>query len=467
MGIRSFIKRKILRKDGDGPSEEDEAMTLHSLLQSPGSAGLMESPSSDAGDPPIFKQSGLGNKRKTKPPKKAQNKSGDAEKSGAYEDTNRKIHRIKSGGMTEEEKMMFLNNALTRTLPKQKPKGPPIRQAIPGMEDVSSEGSKKTKGRSRDAKTGTKVAPAEISVASLMMDGKMKNEEAKRKYMDSITNPDRFAGFSSMQPRQPSTAPIQAGKEDALSTGDDQGEGIVGEEVAQSVQDSNQADDTDFSQMKRQIAEDRALLNPDKNKQEQSAAREAVESILSMISSNNEKKKTSADTSSSEAATPDTGLASRLEQAAHEQERREAEARVLAEKAKENERQAQAELQKQREQEFQRREEERMEKARKQAEAIRAEEEQKEEKIRAELEARQAAQDAYWAKQLKKENARVDRSKPVEIKEKGKEFARDTLGRIEQNAARGARDNGGVVSGKNEVLKRVRVCLSVCILLFS
>ena len=332
------------------------------------------------------------------------------------------------------------------------------------MGNVSIEGSKKTKGRSRDAKTGTKAAPAEISVASLMMDGKMKNEEAKRKYMDSITNPDRFAGFSSMQPRQPSTAPIQAGQEYESSTGDDEGDGIVREEVAQSAQESAQTaqtDDTDFSQMKRQIAEDRALLNPDKDKQEQSAAREAVESILSMITSNNEKKSSSdakVNTASSEAATS-ADLASRLEQAAHEQERREAEARVLAEQAKEKERQARAELQKQREQEFQRREEERMEKARKQAEAIRAEEEHREEKLRAELEARQAAQDAYWANQLKKENARDNRSKPVEIKQQGKDFARDALERIEQNVSRGAKnDNSGVANGEEAVLKRVRAC---------
>ena len=118
MGIRSFIKRNILRKEDDGPSEEDDAVTLHSLLQSPDSAGLMESPSSEAGDPPANQQSGmhddnrLGRKKKKAKLSPSTNVD-EAEKSGAYEDTNKKIQRMKSGGMTEEEKMAFLNNAVS------------------------------------------------------------------------------------------------------------------------------------------------------------------------------------------------------------------------------------------------------------------------------------------------------------------------------------------------------------------
>ena len=57
------------------------------------------------------------------------------------EDTKQRIKRMKTGtGMTEEEKQSFLTNALTRTLPKSKPKGPPIRQEIPGMDTKSSGG---------------------------------------------------------------------------------------------------------------------------------------------------------------------------------------------------------------------------------------------------------------------------------------------------------------------------------------
>ena len=55
MGIRSFITRKILRKGGEesGDDDDDENdgeddVTLHSIVQSPGSAGLMESPNNNA-----------------------------------------------------------------------------------------------------------------------------------------------------------------------------------------------------------------------------------------------------------------------------------------------------------------------------------------------------------------------------------------------------------------------------------
>mmetsp|Transcript_7967 Transcript_7967/g.14036 ORF Transcript_7967/g.14036 Transcript_7967/m.14036 type:complete len:181 (+) Transcript_7967:106-648(+) len=57
MGIRSFIKRKILRREkGEEDEEDDDAdtedadVTLHFILQSPGSAGLMESPLSSSTD---------------------------------------------------------------------------------------------------------------------------------------------------------------------------------------------------------------------------------------------------------------------------------------------------------------------------------------------------------------------------------------------------------------------------------
>jgi len=156
--------------------------------------------------------------------------------------------------MTEEEKAAFLNNALTRTLPKEKPRGPPIRQKIPGMDiaDASRKDSQKDK---------------DISVTSLMMDGKMKNEEAKRRYMESITNPDRFATFSTYQ--QSASTEEKAEEIDWVDeTIDEEGEWEVegeaaGEEetVLESVSDVADAS-ADFSQMKRQIAEDRELLNP-------------------------------------------------------------------------------------------------------------------------------------------------------------------------------------------------------------
>lgn len=361
--------------------------------------------------------------------------------------------------MTEEEKAAFLNNALTRTLPKQKPRGPPIRQKIPGMRD--SDGGDKSGGGSakgslwntitgKDGQRDSKESSSkDISVASLMMDGKMKNEEAKRRYMESITNPDRFATFSTYQ--QPAA---EVEEEDYYDEGDyesvDYDEGVEGAtEMEGSVDEEGEeeseppaSDGADFAQMKRQIAEDRELLNPSGSKdQEKNAARDAVESILSMISSNNDKKK------ASESSDDDSGinssnqgsndhLAARLGQAAEEQENRDKEARLAAEQKKEDEKKKYAELQKRREEEAERKEVARMEKARKIAEKERLRVEEKADMERAEMDARQAKQDAYWADMLEKENARKERSEPVEIKRKKEVSARDSRERVERDVAK-------------------------------
>ena len=56
------------------------------------------------------------------------------------EDTQDRIRRMTGGGMTDEEKQAFLNTALTSSLPRAKPRGPPIRQKIPGMDDADTNG---------------------------------------------------------------------------------------------------------------------------------------------------------------------------------------------------------------------------------------------------------------------------------------------------------------------------------------
>ena len=508
MGIRSFIKRKILRKDkGDGEesdgSQEGEDVTLHSILQSPGSAGLMESPLTSTDDTMNKDNDIDGNKKSkrerikerikqttetatTKSSNKYVNdiltKNTNIEQE-SYEDTQARIKRMKTGGMTEEEKAAFLNNALTRTLPKMKPRGPPIRQEIPGGGDDgkgvkrtkrgtsgSSSGSSAISGNDnlwnaltkkddtktkKDSSSSSSSSPGEISVASLMMDGKMKNEDAKRKYMESITNPDRFATFSTYQQTSAiSTEEVEGDDEDDDSEAEAVDElNVVDGEVekeednaVEAVEDTAPDTGADFAQMKRQIAEDRELLNPSEKK-EQSAAREAVESILSMISSNNDKKKEAAaattddeDDADSDDSTNKTKstdhLAARLGKAAMEQEKRDAEARAAAAKKREEEKQAFAKLQKQREAEAERREMERMEKARKIAEEARRKEEEAAAAQRAELEARQAAQDNYWAEKLKKEQARKQRSQPIDITRKKEVIARDSEERLEREVAK-------------------------------
>ena len=127
-----------------------------------------------------------------------------------------------------------------------------------------------------------------------------------------------------------------------------------------------------------------------------------IQPDLAMIGQN-DKKREGKDKNATKA---DNALASRLEQAAEEQEKRDAETRLAAEKKREEERLAREEAQRQREEEFHKKEEARMEAARQKAEDIRRKEEEKIAAEKADIMARQKAQDDYWAKKLEKERAK-------------------------------------------------------------
>ncbi|KAL3811306.1 hypothetical protein ACHAXA_007168 [Cyclostephanos tholiformis] len=462
MGLRSFIKRKFLGggeddDDEGGGGEENNGVTLHSIMQSPDSFGLLESPGSGVDD----KDREVYGRRASDGEQQGEDVGGKATTTAPvrpppYEDTQQRIRRMKGGGMTEEEKANFLNNALTGALPKQKPRGPPIRQKIPGVEggggdagvggvrskEGADDGSLRTSAKEnlwnaltkkdaqkkdKGSKGGVKYkSNSDISVVSLMMDGKTKSEEAKRKYLASVTDPDRFATFSTYQ-RQQRADDGKGGEGEPVDKIVDGQESARMEDGDGGPESSGAASGTDFTQMKRQIVEDRALLNLD-DMPESDSARDAVESILSMISSNNDRKAAPA----VQASKSTDNLAARLSQAAEEQEKRDAEARVAADKKKEEDRRRLAEIQMQREEEARRKEVERMEKARRIAEEERRKREDKEFAERAELEARQALQDEYWAKKLERERARKGTGENIEIKKKVGVPASDSEERLER-----------------------------------
>jgi len=456
MGIRSFIKKKILGRNSDEQdsddnekSEEEVAqvetvdVNLHALMSSPESAGLME------GSPNKYTEDR--NKRK----KEERNNRGNAnEPAYSQEDIKQRIRRVKGGGMTEEEKMKFLNTALTRTSEKKKPRGPPIRQQIPGMDDAdgngggSSSASKSSADRRLwDAITkkgggGGEGSQEEISVASLLMDGKLKNEQAKRQYIASITNPDRFSSFSAMKSTSSVAPPVddEVAEVDVVAASEEE-EGPEGGQP--SVEDSSEdiwveearaVDDTtesDFTRMKRQIAQDRELLNPKKD-DNKSEAKKAVESILSMITQNDKKKEAKKN------PTKDDALASRLELAAEEQEKRDAESRLAAEKKREEEKRQIEEQQRQREEEFRKKEEARIAAARQKAEDVRRQEEEKIAAEKAGVLARQQAQDDYWAKMLQKEKKKKGAGVTADQMRMKEVAARDREEKIEREVASNA-----------------------------
>jgi len=412
-------------------------------MSSPESAGLME------GSPNKYTEDR--NKRK----KEERNNRGNAnEPAYSQEDIKQRIRRVKGGGMTEEEKMKFLNTALTRTSEKKKPRGPPIRQQIPGMDDAdgngggSSSASKSSADRRLwDAITkkgggGGEGSQEEISVASLLMDGKLKNEQAKRQYIASITNPDRFSSFSAMKSTSSVAPPVddEVAEVDVVAASEEE-EGPEGGQP--SVEDSSEdiwveearaVDDTtesDFTRMKRQIAQDRELLNPKKD-DNKSEAKKAVESILSMITQNDKKKEAKKN------PTKDDALASRLELAAEEQEKRDAESRLAAEKKREEEKRQIEEQQRQREEEFRKKEEARIAAARQKAEDVRRQEEEKIAAEKAGVLARQQAQDDYWAKMLQKEKKKKGAGVTADQMRMKEVAARDREEKIEREVASNA-----------------------------
>lgn len=463
MGIRSFLKKKILRRNnGDDPDGSDDNMTevevqevepkddvtpnLHALMSSPESAGLME------GSPNKYTAEEKPPKKRREEKRKERNSLESAnEPAYSQEDIKKRIRRVKGGGMTEEEKMMFLNTALTRTNERKK-RGPPIRQAIPGLdEDDTSSGGGGGKSsadkRLWDAITkkggagGEDDGPKEeISVASLLMDGKLKNEQAKRQYIESITNPDRFSSFSAMKTTSSSNdvAPVEEYDEiiEEVDVVEEEEYVVEYEETyaedngAESeVEEEVDTAESDFTRMKRQIAQDRELLNPKKNEDNKSEAKKAVESILSMISQNDKKKE------AKENPPKDDALASRLEKAAEEQEKRDAEVRAAAEKKREEERKQREDEQRQREEDFRKREEERIQAARQKAEDIKRREEEKIEAEKAGILARQKAQDDYWAKMLKKEEKKKGASMTADQIRMNEVAARDREEKIEREVA--------------------------------
>ena len=133
-----------------------------------------------------------------------------------------RIKRVKAGSMTEEEKTAFLTTALTRTTPGSYNTGPPIRQAIPDPVE-SSDGRKRKRGGGGggggtikglintdplwnavmgNTQKDTRVPQTKGGYSK----GDRMNDDAKKKYLDMVTNPDRFSSYAAMGGSRKSTA---------------------------------------------------------------------------------------------------------------------------------------------------------------------------------------------------------------------------------------------------------------------
>jgi len=137
-----------------------------------------------------------------------------------------RIVRIKSGGMTDDEKEAFLKTALDRTISsKGEYAGPPIRQQVVGNSNKGGSNSattreKKEEGKPspfpKDALWNSIASNKKISSYDDVVNVKVKgndllleaDEAKKREWYNMITNPDRFKGFSAYDRDDPSSSTL-------------------------------------------------------------------------------------------------------------------------------------------------------------------------------------------------------------------------------------------------------------------
>jgi hypothetical protein len=106
-----------------------------------------------------------------------------------------RMARIKSGVMTDEEKAAFLNNALTRT-----PQGTQkIRQGGTSAKTTATSSSPYARDALWSQITKDKASKNESSKGRYVSPGPNDlNEQAKRQYLERVTNPDRFKSYAAM-----------------------------------------------------------------------------------------------------------------------------------------------------------------------------------------------------------------------------------------------------------------------------
>ncbi len=298
--------------------------------------------------------------------------------SSRYGETVRdRVKRVKSGAMTEDEKLAFLNNALTpRTAPGKR--GPRIRQAIPdagdgrtsrrrggggGSSSSNSNRNSNSNGNNRTDALWNKVLGNTKSSANDMgrrgnrspynIDDVVGSDSAKRQYLDMVTDPNRFASYAAMNAPKPS--PSVNPNESPVDSN--------------SNSNSNQQTQTNDVEIEKGGVIDnlKSLQGNDKDDEDDSDS-----------------------------------LANRLQSAAIMKEKQDAELKAQRDLERQAEKERIAEAQRQAAEEIRRREEEKIQRAREEQEKLMKQEEEKKVSEENRQKAILAAQEEYWANQLKK-----------------------------------------------------------------
>ena len=279
-----------------------------------------------------------------------------------YSETVRdRVKRVKSGAMTEDEKLAFLNNALTprtSSTSSKKQQGPRIRQAIPEPADVTqrpSLRSKSSKGSSNNRKDslwstvlGSKQNKEKGGRSPYNIEDVVGSDVAKKKYLDMVTDPNRFSSYAAMGGYEyPSSSPSTTGTDGKTKE------------------------------------EEKSTSNLD-----------AVDNLKSVL---NKEEDDNTDS-----------LANRLHSSAIIKEKQDAELKAQRDLERQAEKIRIAEAQRQAAEEIRRREELKMQQAKEEQERIMKEEEEKRLLEENRQKAILAAQEEYWAKQLEKKRDKDD-----------------------------------------------------------
>ena len=345
-----------------------------------------------------------------------------------------RIERMKSGGLTNEEKERFLNTALTRTssVVENNRTGPPIRQTIPvnlknspAISPSSSSSSSSASSPSPFPKdslwnsvigAGTektqeilkKSLNVEDDQINIYTDSDQMDESQKRAWFEMITSPTRFASFSGSQVSKGVAAINDINNDSNVKDGDNL-------DVDVDKKDTN--------------------INMNSNDQK-STIQQSINAFTSKSKSNSETK---------------ADLASRLEKAAILQEKKAADARMkreeerIASKQKEMEQQEQLErFKKQQEEELMKQEQEMM--ARKKEEEIRMKqlEEERMNVERERMKQLEKAQEEYWKNKIEQER---------KLKLKGKDEADAVLTTAEENKLEEENDQDKQDDNDNDLIK--------------
>lgn len=128
-----------------------------------------------------------------------------------------RMARIKSGVMTDEEKAAFLKNALTRTPQGSqtiRQDGTPTKTRVSGSSSYARDALwsqiTKDRGSRNESSKGRYVSPTPKDL----------NEQAKRQYLDRVTDPDRFKSYAAMggNKNEPTMKEERTMKEDEKNT---------------------------------------------------------------------------------------------------------------------------------------------------------------------------------------------------------------------------------------------------------